>query len=63
MRIFLDTITTMIFSMGALRYPTKVYTLLRLFIFLRTTVGSFEEDELYTDLNLILRRGFEEDEL
>jgi hypothetical protein len=65
MRIFLDTITTMrmIFSMGALRYPTKVYTLLRLFIFLRATVGSFEEDELYTDLNLILRRGFEEDEL
>jgi hypothetical protein len=41
MRIFLDTITTMrmILSMGVLRYPTKVYTLLRLFIFLRDTVG------------------------
>jgi len=42
MRIFLDTITTMrmILSMGALSYPTKVYTFLRLFIFLQDTVGN-----------------------
>jgi hypothetical protein len=35
-RMFLDTITTMrvILLMGALRYPTKVYTVFRLFILL-----------------------------
>jgi hypothetical protein len=42
MRIFLDTITTMvgILSTGALRYPTKVYTLFRLFIVIRDKVWS-----------------------
>ena len=51
MRIFLDTITTMrmILSMGALRYPTKVYTLLRLFIFLLTQSLQFTVSTGTTD--------------
>ncbi len=42
MRIFLDTITTMwmILSMDALRYPTKEYILLRLFIQSTVSAGN-----------------------